>query len=135
MRLSTATVNVTDDDPAVPPSAGRLQFSVSSFLVNENDSTGKATVTVVRTGGSAGSVSVAYATTDGTATAGSDYTAIVSGSGLLTWEDGETGPKSFTVDISNDAVEEGSEALSRTLRADGWRQSRRREQRHAYHPR
>src|SRR5262249_17482972 len=64
---------------------GPLQFSSSSFSVNENQ--GTATVTVTRAGGSQGSVTVHYATSDGDATAGADYTAT---SGTLIFADGET---------------------------------------------
>ncbi len=42
----------------------------------ENVAGGILTVTVDRVDGSAGAVSVDYATTNGTATAGSDYTAV-----------------------------------------------------------
>ena len=56
-----------------PGQPGTLQFSAASYSVNENQ--GTATITVTRTGGSTGSVSVNYATSNGTATAGSDYTA------------------------------------------------------------
>ncbi len=48
---------------------------------------GLANITVLRKGGSAGSLTVDYATTDGTATAGQDYTAT---SGTLTFSGGET---------------------------------------------
>jgi hypothetical protein len=50
---------------------------------------------VTRTGG-AGACSVAYATANGTATAGSDYTAA---SGTLTWEAGDTAPKEIEVAV------------------------------------
>ena len=50
-----------------------LHFSAASYSVVENQ--GTATITVTRTNGSTGSVSVNYATSNGTATAGSDYTA------------------------------------------------------------
>src|SRR5262249_9984130 len=56
-----------------PGQAGMLHFSAPSLSVVENQPT--ATITVTRSNGSSGSVSVNYATSNGTATAGSDYTA------------------------------------------------------------
>src|SRR5262249_61605645 len=56
-------------------------------------------------------VTVNYATSNGTATAGSDYTAT---SGTLSFGIGET-QKTFTVAISNDTLVEGSETLGLTL--------------------
>jgi len=53
--------------------AGALQFSAATYTVNEY--AGSATITVTRAGGSSGAVAVSYATSNGTATAGSDYAA------------------------------------------------------------
>ncbi len=58
-----------------------------------------------------GIVSVAYATSDGSATAGNDYT---SASGTLTFLSGETS-KTITVSTIDDAALESSEALALTL--------------------
>src|SRR5439155_21253344 len=67
------------------PQPGQFQFSASAYSAGENG--GSVTVTVTRTGGSLGAVGVAYATSDGTATAGKDYT---TATGTLNWADGET---------------------------------------------
>ena len=56
-------------------------------------------------------VTVGYATSDGTATAGSDYTAA---SGTLTFAAGET-EKTVSVPVLDDAHDEGSESLTLTL--------------------
>ena len=56
-------------------------------------------------------VTVDYATSDGTAAAGSDYTAT---SGTLTFAAGETG-KTVSVPVLDDAHDEGSETLTLTL--------------------
>src|SRR5205814_2244145 len=65
--------------------AGKLQFNVNALRVNEN--VGTATITVMRTLGTTGTVTIDYATSDGTATAGSDYVATI---GTLTFAQGET---------------------------------------------
>lgn len=90
-------------------SAGSFQFNTSSYSVNENGAT--ATITVQRVGGSAGSVSVSYATSNGTATAGQDYTAAA---GTLTFANGVTS-QTFTIPITNDATFEGNETVALTL--------------------
>jgi hypothetical protein len=89
--------------------AQRVQLSANLYSVNENS--GAATITVKRSGGSAGSILVDYATSDGTAIAGQDYTAT---SGTLTFADGET-KKTFTIPLSDDALIEGVESLNVTL--------------------
>src|SRR5205085_396419 len=91
-------------------SPGKLQFSTAEYSVSEGS--GTVTITVNRTGGSAGVVSVHYSTTDGTATAPADYTAA---SGTLTWADGDTAPKTFTVPIIDDTLTEGNEAFKVNL--------------------
>jgi hypothetical protein len=78
-------------------------------VVNENG--GAATLTVVRTGGSTGPVTVDCATSDSSAASGSDYTAT---SGSLHFADGETA-KTFTVPILDDKLAEPAEKFRVTL--------------------
>jgi hypothetical protein len=101
---STASVTIVDNDT---PPAGTLQFSAPTYSVGEAG--GTATITVTRTGGSGGAVSVNYATSNGTATAGADYTAA---SGTLSWANGDTAPKTFTVGISPDTIQENDETVN-----------------------
>jgi hypothetical protein len=101
---NTSTVTIADND-----TAGTLQFSAAAVSVNESAAT--ATVTVTRTGGAASGVSVNYATTNGTATAGTDYT---TASGTLTFEANETS-KTFTVPILEDTRDEPNETVALTL--------------------
>jgi hypothetical protein len=68
----------------------------------------EATVRVQRLGGRAGAVSVSFATADGSATAGEDYTAAA---GSLSWADGEMGIRSFAVALLDDTLEEGNETV------------------------
>ncbi len=89
---------------------GSLQFAVTSFVVLED--IGQITVTVQRVGGSNGSLSVEYATADGTAIAGQDYTAT---SGTLSFANGETS-KTFQVPITDDAPTEVDETFTVLLR-------------------
>src|SRR5438045_3111245 len=96
---------------AAQPAFGSLQFSSTAYSVFE--STGPATVTVTRAGGSDGTVTVHYATGDGTATSPADYTAT---SGTLTFNDGETS-KSFNVSTVDDTAQEPDETVGLTLSA------------------
>ncbi|MEN8216500.1 MAG: Calx-beta domain-containing protein, partial [Pseudomonadota bacterium] len=85
---------------------GTLQFSLSAYSTSENG--GQAIITVTRTGDSNGAASIDYATTDDTATAGSDYTATI---GTLNWANQNTVNKTFTVDIIDDSEHEGDETF------------------------
>ncbi|HEX3249193.1 MAG TPA: Calx-beta domain-containing protein, partial [Pyrinomonadaceae bacterium] len=90
--------------------AGSVQFRTSSIAVIED--IGVLTVNVLRTGGAAGSISVDYATSDGTAIAGQDYTAA---SGTLNFNSGET-LKTFQIPIADDGTTEPDETFTVTLR-------------------
>jgi plastocyanin len=95
---------VVQGAPAGSP--GALSFTTGSFSVGEG--TANATITARRTGGDDGAVSVHYATANGTATAGSDYTAK---SGTLSWADNDDNNTSFTIPITNDAAAEANETV------------------------
>jgi plastocyanin len=75
-------------------SPGSLAFSTASY--SASSTAASASVSVLRSGGSSGAVSVHYATSDGTAHAGAAYTAA---SGTLNWADGDSSAKSFVVPI------------------------------------
>src|SRR6185436_2467503 len=76
---------------------GLLAFATNNFLVNEGSL--NAIITVVRTNGSLGPVSVTFSTADGTATNGVHYTGT---SGVLGWLDNDPNPKTFTVALATD---------------------------------
>jgi hypothetical protein len=101
-------VTVTDNPPPAPM-PGSLRFGEPSYAVGENG--GSVVVKVVRENGSDGRVSVNYATSNGSATAGSDYTAT---SGTLTFEPGEI-QKEFSVAITDDTADEDDETVNLTL--------------------
>ena len=96
------------------PSHGTLRFSAMNASLSE--SAGSATITVTRTGGSTGAITVNYATGNVTATAGADYTAT---SGTLLWIDTDGAVKTFSIPITNDTLAEGNETLILTLSAPG----------------
>ncbi|MEA2602156.1 MAG: hypothetical protein QOF89_3148 [Acidobacteriota bacterium] len=98
------TVHV--DVSAPTPQPGELKFSQASFTAGE--AVGQATITVQRTNGSDGAVSVAFNATAGTASAGADFTPA---SGTLNWADGDGGSKTFKVTIANDTIQEPSETI------------------------
>jgi len=98
------------------PNPGVLQLSSVAYAVGEAGPT--ATITVTRTGGSDGAVSIDYATGDGTAGQPLDYLAA---SGTLSWADGDATGKSFTVTIQNDLLFEGNETVTLALsNPGGW---------------
>ncbi|MBX2824359.1 MAG: hypothetical protein KTR33_06490 [Gammaproteobacteria bacterium] len=88
----------------------RLQWTASNYVVNEQG--GIATLTVSRENNSTGAVSVNYSTSAGTAGAGSDFNTT---SGTLNWANGDSSPKSFTVNLVADALVEGTETFTVTL--------------------
>ncbi|HYU35007.1 MAG TPA: Calx-beta domain-containing protein [Thermoanaerobaculia bacterium] len=107
---TTATVTILDNDPPAVLNPGVLQLSASAYSVNEN--AGTVTITVTRTGGSDGAVSVSYATSDDTAGSPADFTAA---GGMLNWADGDTAPKTFQVTIADDLLDEPDETFGVTL--------------------
>jgi hypothetical protein len=109
----TDTVQITVDKRS-------FRFSLSAYTVGEAE--GRALITVTRTGGTGGTASVDYATSDlaglnlcsvntGDASARCDYTAI---GGTLIFMPGESS-KTFTVPVINDVYVEGPEVLTLTL--------------------
>ncbi|MCX7415093.1 MAG: glycoside hydrolase family 9 protein, partial [Planctomycetia bacterium] len=118
LTKATATGTIVDDDtavtpPVVPPVTPPVtppvpSLSVSSGRVNEgNTGTSALTFTVSLSAASTQPVSVQYSTTDGTATAGSDYTAAT---GTLTFAAGEL-TKTITVSVAGDTAVETDETL------------------------
>ena len=116
-RVITATAtdpngNTSEFSAADPTTtSGSVQFTVSSIQLIED--IGTLTLTVQRTGGAVGNLSVDYSTADGTAIAGQDYTAT---SGTLNFSAGETS-KTIQIPILDDAVmEQQSENFTVALR-------------------
>jgi hypothetical protein len=100
----SATVSINGDASSA---VGSLQLSASNYSAAQSG--GSLTVTVNRTGGSGGAVSVSYATANGSAMAGTDYTP---SSGTLQWSAGDAAAKTFSVPVSNAAAFSGSKSFS-----------------------
>ncbi len=98
----TGTGNINDND-------GAPTLSVNDVTVSE--AAGNATFTVTLSAVSGQTVTVAYNTSNGTALAGSDYTAA---SGTLTFAPGTTS-QTITVPITNDTTAELSETFNVNL--------------------
>jgi hypothetical protein len=88
---ASATITIVDDDQP-----GTIQFSPAAYSVIEGQRV--ATIAVTRIGGAGGTVTVPFATADGTATAGADYGRVA---GVLTFGPGVT-TQTFTVSILDD---------------------------------
>jgi uncharacterized delta-60 repeat protein len=86
-----------------------VQFSAAAYSVHKNG--GSATITVTRTGDSNQPVTVRYATGDGTATAGTHYSAVA---GTLTFNPGTTS-QTFTIPIRDNGRAEGPRTLTLIL--------------------
>src|SRR5690606_21432804 len=97
----TITVNST--------SAGVLQFATATESVDED--AGTITITVVRTDGSTGPVSVKYSVLGGTATSGADY---VLDEGTIDFADGEM-TRTIVVTIVDDGATEDDETITISL--------------------
>ncbi len=118
------TVNVALSNPASGASLGSTSASVVTILNNDvefrfntpvysvSEGGGTVSVTVTKLGGAPGTVSVDYATSDGTAVTGSDYVATT---GTLTWAPGDPPSQTFTVTIVDDAAQETLQTVNLTL--------------------
>lgn len=104
---NTSAVTITESNP----NAGQLVFSAATYSVTEEKTS--IVIAVNRINASQGAISVQFATSNGTALANGDYTAT---SGTLTWQNGDSAPKTFTVPIADDnLVEAGGETFNVTL--------------------
>jgi len=99
---------ITNDD-----NPGTVQFSSAAYTATEV--AGAATIVVSRTGGLADGVTIAFATSAGTATPGDDY---VQTSGVLTFAGGETS-KTFSISLVKDNLVEPNETVNLTLSNPG----------------
>lgn len=89
--------------------AGTLQFSAANFSGSENNHS--AAITVTRAGQTPTAVTIDYATSNGTANQGTDYTVAT---GTLSFAIGEV-TKTFTVLITDNAYIDGSRTINLSL--------------------
>ena len=107
--VSAATETVAAAPEEVEPPALGVLSAADAEASEEDDATLDFAVTLAPAADAA--VTVDYATSDGTATAGADYTAA---SGTLTFQPGDTS-KTVSVAIADDAEDDGGETLTLTL--------------------
>jgi len=89
---------------------GTTALSAANYSLQQN--AGAVRVTVMRTGGSSGAASVHYATANGSAIAGRDYTAA---SGAVSWASGDASSKTVSVAVSNATPYTGTRTFSVAL--------------------
>jgi hypothetical protein len=101
---STATATIVNDDPV----ASKPSLSINDVSIVEGDSgTKPMTFTVKLSKASASTVTVKFATADGTAKAGSDY---IAKNGTLTFSPGQTS-KPIVIQIKGDKIKEPNEVF------------------------
>jgi hypothetical protein len=114
-RPNGANYDIGADEAYASP--GTLQFSAPSY--NALETAGIATITITRSGGLNGAVSVDYATVAGgtatggaTCTAGVDY---INASGTETWADLDAAPQTFDITVCADGLLEPGESVNLAL--------------------
>lgn len=95
--------------------AGVLAFEAANFVVDESRFTAPV-IAVTRTGGAVGAVSVAFATSDGTALADIDYSPTNT---RVKFADGQSGRRLIAVPVHRDALSEGNETIQLQLSSPG----------------
>ncbi|MBS3026203.1 MAG: hypothetical protein HCA25_03660 [Dolichospermum sp. DET50] len=104
---TTAVIGTITNDDLLP----NLNLSANKTIVEGNTNPQNVTYTVTLTSASSQSITVQYATANGTAIAGADYT---STSGTLTFNPGVTS-QVINIPILNDSINEANETFSLTL--------------------
>ncbi len=93
---------------AEPPPFDPGTFRLTESSISRREGIGSISIGIERFNGTDGDVSVDYATANGTATAGSDYTQT---SGTVTFLDGEDGTRTITIPILDDGASEDEESF------------------------
>ena len=103
------TYNLTRFEGDTVSGPGTIRWATKATETAEGNAV---TLTATRFGGISGAVSVNYASVNGIALSGSDYT---TASGVFNWGDGEGGVKSVTLTTLQDTDIEGDEAFTVAL--------------------
>jgi hypothetical protein len=107
---ATATLTIVDNDSAPVVLPGTVQFGAASASIDENG--GSVTLTLTRTNGADGAISVSVASGGGSAAAGTDYTAL---SQTVSWANGDATAKQIVLTINDDVVDEPNETVNLSL--------------------
>jgi len=95
--------------PGLP---GTIQLAATSYDGTEGT---VVNIFITRSGGNSGAASVDYAIADGTAVAGSDYEAVTTLTGTITFADQSGGNTTIAIRVIDDNTAEGPESLTLTL--------------------
>ena len=98
-------------DGTLGGAAGDIQFTSATYTVAENVAGGMAAITLTRVGGSNGSISATFSTSDGTAHQPGDYTAV---NQVVTFGEGEVS-MTVNVPIIDDTNPEANETVNLSL--------------------
>lgn len=102
----TATMQVLAVS-SLPGSPGVIGFATPAPATLET--AGVIVLLVSRTGGNAGTASVAWQTGAGSAVAGEDF---IPGGGVLNWSVGDSAPRAITIGVLDDLAREGNEQFT-----------------------
>ena len=106
--LTAADLQINEVD-SLP---GTISFSSASYLANEGGANNNVAIQLFRTGGSSGTISVIFNTTNGTALAGTDYVGVTN---TVTFQQGVTN-KTVLVAIKGNSLIQPDRTLRLVLR-------------------
>jgi uncharacterized delta-60 repeat protein len=95
--LTNATLTIINNNFT----SGHVSFTLAGFDTNEPATTGAALISVNRLGGSAGTLTVTFAATNGTAVNGTNFTGVTN---ALSWGNGDVATKIISVPLKHDGV-------------------------------
>ena len=107
---SALTVTIVDDD--APGGGGGSTLGLGSTTARIDEAGGSVVLTALRNGAAVGAVSVDYSTSNGTATAGSDFAPATD---TLHWADGDSSSKSISISVTDDGQNESDETFTLTI--------------------
>src|ERR1700761_4097816 len=109
---SSTSTSTPPSTTTTPPATGSDPIALSASTYSVAQGSGSALITVTRTGSAADAVSVDYATDDGTAVAGTDYTAT---NGTLSWGQNDSTTRTISVPVSSATPFSGDKTFTLVL--------------------